>query len=628
MPLKLEKNKVREDNHSLRSKTGKNASKKIITMILFLMASLLTFCSLYMVGVTAFQRSSTDSEAIIIAGVSICVAFSAHLLPALVKGRQSKKVYLLISFIWIVCVSATLYSHTLFFVTTQNEHADVRADNSPEIKGIQNLIDQKQKWISEQKSRSLNDINVSIANETIRIDQLTPRNCAACKTIQSRINSYQARKEAFESEKAIAQNIEDEKNKVLQMQEQLMSKKDGKRTDAVFEKISQIFPGVSYAAFNLISSIVNALLLEILATLFWWLLSPNKKSKDDNLGDNQEMVLPEIINVPYDNSEKLKLIDENMDTNINNIQKNQLINFKRNISEKFKNETPYVVYENEIYDVRVEDLFQSIMVISISAKKINETERLISYNKDQKIKSEDFYILNYVKNVSKKQINNETFFNDRYVYSIKKNIIRNTPTNNENNIPRINDRFFEENSPLIIEDNTQKIENKGFDFSFLNTEDLNDGTVKISLDPVIEKTSINKESFSEKKPFDYTIVGMKNNFVEKRIEPFYFDYKKSLSSIKDKENITVENNDYNTKSLKNKNRSYLDKFLAIPQKNESNEKEELKKKAKTTIMDEVFKAKGLKKSEDEDVIDRSLLIDDEQISFMEDLNSIADTLQE
>ena len=154
MPLKLEKKKsITESNQinnlkaDLKGKNNKDFSKKITNFILFVMAAMLTICSLYMVGITAFERSATKSEAFIIAGVAMCVALSAHLLPALVKGRQSIHVYSLISIIWLTCVSATLYSHTLFFVTTQNERADVRSETSPEIKNIQDLIEQKQKLI-------------------------------------------------------------------------------------------------------------------------------------------------------------------------------------------------------------------------------------------------------------------------------------------------------------------------------------------------------------------------------------------------------------------------------------------------------------------------------------------------
>lgn len=672
MPLKLEKKKtITESNQinnlkaDLKGKNNKDFSKKITNFILFVMAAMLTLCSLYMVGITAFERSATKSEAFIIAGVAMCVALSAHLLPALVKGRQSIHVYSLISIIWLTCVSATLYSHTLFFVTTQNERADVRSETSPEIKNIQDLIDQKQKWISEQKSRSLNDINISIANETIRIDQLTPRDCDSCKTIKSRISSYQARKAAFEDEKKIAQNIEDEKAKVMQMQEEIMNKKDDKRTDAVFEKMSKIFPGMSYAAFNLSSSVVNALLLEILATLFWWLLSPNKKETKETKEkksivkrfspikkyDTSQIVKaeenPEIVHAEIMNDEDTLLLG----SDLTKIQDKNLANFKKSLFNNYQEMGSYVLFNNDIYEVSYEDLFLQNVTMFIRKNEILELEKPF-YDKEERFKMEDMTIQKYVHRIFKNEQKEESFFKHRYALNITKNVIRGEADNSFFNIKNVE----EVNNNLNVNKNIEAVENienkKTNNFDKLNIEDLlskdfeinNDSDNEINIDIPKESeevkeheeheeydNGINNENFenyqeylnlNEKNITPYNMLMLKD---EKNMEENYFKFdinkplegkyklikKEKLLKVKDKMNAS----------------NYIDQFLGLNNKaNKSSENDTNKRKVDKTIMDEVFPQKN-KKIESFDTNIKEDFIDEKQVDFIQNIDSILDSLQ-
>lgn len=672
MPLKLEKKKsITESNQinnlkaDLKGKNNKDFSKKITNFILFVMAAMLTICSLYMVGITAFERSATKSEAFIIAGVAMCVALSAHLLPALVKGRQSIHVYSLISIIWLTCVSATLYSHTLFFVTTQNERADVRSETSPEIKNIQDLIEQKQKWISEQKSRSLNDINISIANEKIKIDQLTPRDCDSCKTIKSRISSYQARKAAFEDEKKIAQNIEDEKAKVMQMQEEIMTKKDDKRTDAVFEKMSKIFPSMSYAAFNLSSSVVNALLLEILATLFWWLLSPNKKETKEikekksiikrfspiKKYDTNQIVEPEenpeIVHAEIMNDEDTLLLG----SDLTKIQDKNLANFKKSLFDNYQEMGSYVLFNNDIYEVSYEDLFLQNVTMFIRKNEILELEKPF-YDKEERFKMEDMTIQKYVHRIFKNEQKEESFFKHRYALNITKNVIRGEADNSFFNIKNVE----EVNNNLNVNKNIEAVEavenKKTNNFDKLNIEDLlskdfeinNDSDSEINLDIPKESeevkehegheeydNGINSENFenyqeylnlNEKNITPYNMLMLKD---EKNMEENYFKFdinkplegkyklikKEKLLKVKEKMNAS----------------NYIDQFLGLNNKaNKSSENDTNKRKVDKTIMDEVFPQKN-KKIESFDTNIKEDFIDEKQVDFIQNIDSILDSLQ-
>lgn len=423
---------IAEDKKN-KKKFGKlTFTRSFIGMVLFVMAVLLTVCSLYMVAMTAFERATTKGEAGIIALVAACVALSAHLLPALVKGRKSFRLHSMIALIWIVCVAATLYSHTLFFVTTQNDKADIRSENSPEIKNIETLIAQKQEWINEQKVRSVNAINVDITNEKIKIEQILPKVCETCKTNKAKLNSYEIRKTAFEEEKLMAEKVEAEKNKIREMQEEIINKKEEKRTDAVFEKMAKIIPGMSYESFNLSSAITNALLLEILATLFWWLLFPSQKGykiegkpgqssiikrRDENDGfivDGE--IIPRTI-VKGELVEDETFFLENYDPEkINN--KNRIA-FAKDAYDKDSKNLKYVLYNNEVYPVMNEDLFISKIVLSVIRKKFAK-ENVAIYKPFASIVSEDFTTVKYVNSIVRKKQNSETLFMVNYVESVNK----------------------------------------------------------------------------------------------------------------------------------------------------------------------------------------------------------------
>lgn len=654
MPLKLEsKTKIKsKEANELKSdllKEKPDFSKKIIMFILFVMATLLTICSLYMVGMTAFERSATKGEAVIIAGVAICVALSAHLLPALVKGRQSIHVYSLISIIWLTCVSATLYSHTLFFVTTQNEKADVRSENSPEIKNIQDLISQKEKWISEQKSRSLNDINISIANETIKIEQLIPRNCESCKTIQSKISSYQARKSAFEDEKKIAENIEQEKNKVMQMQEEIMSKKDDKRTDAVFEKMSKVFPGISYEAFNLSSSITNALLLEILATLFWWLLLPNKKEKNNN-SDKLSIMKRFIPNkrvedITSNNKTEVvhgELIDEAdtllLGSDISNIQNKNLANFKKTIFDNYKEIGSYILFENDIYEVSYEDLFLQNVTLFINKNEIIELEKPF-YNYMDRFKNEDMTIFKYARNIFKNEQKEESFFKYRYATSITKNAIRGDAEsygfksfNSLNEKIKEEPKFEIEEKPLVENEKNDR-PNSFFD---LNMEDLVSENIinehfDLPKDLEVKKVEVEEDIILEEEKSEYTanLKTLNENILiqdeNKENEVFFnFDLKKPLSGkyefIK-KEKVVKPKDKMNASN-------YIDQFLGLNNKNVNLlDNKEVKKKVSGTIMDEVFPQKNNKIEIQQVENEKNEFVDEKQVDFIHNIDYILGTLE-
>lgn len=483
---KTQKNMPEETKNAIPNKKQSvfNYIKLFSSVVLFIMALLITGCSLYMVGITAFERSANAGEAIIIAGVAVCIALSAHLLPALVKGRKSIKLNLLIAFVWFFCISATLYSHTLFFVTTQNDKADVRSEMSPEIKNLEELISQKEKWITEQKVRPMNDINRDIANEKMKIEQILPKVCEKCTTNRAKLNSYEIRRDALIEEKAIVEKVEAEKNKVREMQENIVVKKEEKRTDAVFEKMSKIFPDMSYESLNLTSSITNALLIEILATLFWWLLFPSQGGYkiEGKKGVSQNKII-RLNNEREDDIINAEIVQEHplsIKHSLSNSNSENLIAFQTEIYHRNKKEAKYIVYDNEIYPLTVEELFVKKLILNVGLR-----QKIDNFIKTHFI-SENLIKTNYIKNVFKKDRVAE---NEKSVFVVHKYTKDIRPAKKENasivvekqsmasllsesdyeykeNLPVV-----EEKEPIVMKPNTEKPLKVDIDPPVLNVVD-------------------------------------------------------------------------------------------------------------------------------------------------------------
>lgn len=607
----VKKNDKAKENRNVDVK--KNSNNKTITIIVFTMAILATCCSLYMVALTAFERSVSSNEAWIIAGVAICVALSSHLLPALVKGEKNLRLYIIVTLIWSVSVGATLYSHTLFFVKTQNDMADLRSDNSPEIKNIENLIAQKEKWISEQKNRPINVINSDIANEKIRIEQIKPKVCEKCTTAKAKLNSYEIRLSTFEEEKNISLKVEEEKNKIREMQEEIIGKKEEKRTDVLFEKLQRIFPSLSYEVFNLSLSILSAFLVEVFATFFWWYLFPSKNGVRIEGGKGRPSIIvndkgqKKLFKQPENDIVDAEIVEEEIYLDTGKFakqKKKELIDFAKNIYEnKREGDLKYVMYKNEILPISKEELFVNKLILSIHKKiipiKVIKTETLhqVKYVnrilKKLSLNVESLVIISYVRNIKKVHENVVTKVNEDKEFVEKVSPVNEVSEVNEKNV-RLNYGFEEKNEPVFYseEDFYEKdlplvVENKvpsdnlnfdsDFDISALfkglneNNETVNNETKSIETKSVVKELD-KKEDNSNSKELN-ELDSIKNLLVEKvvdEVEPINIKENKEDESINEQQDPVIKN-----LTIANKNEFFvfdIKKPLLIEDKEETKEK--------------------------------------------------------
>lgn len=246
--------------------------RRLKTGIIFLLAVTFTTVSLAMITEASWARSGSLSEAIIMSFLSGGVALSAHLLPALTKRRMGKFGFGIMSIIWVVALLATLYNHTIFFISNSSSAGNLRATESAQVKDIAEQSEETKKLMQNTDARSVVAISRDIANVDIQINQLTPRACTNCKRIKANIAGLQAKKDALNVEMAESKRVATLRDKAMEMDQKAVEVKENARLDPIVEKLMGTFKGLNADAVTLLYNLLFAALLEMLATLWWWVL--------------------------------------------------------------------------------------------------------------------------------------------------------------------------------------------------------------------------------------------------------------------------------------------------------------------------------------------------------------------
>lgn len=380
-------------------------SHALRTGIIVSLATILTTVSLAMITVSAWERSATLLEAILVALLSGSVALSAHLLPALVKKRVGKFSGTMVILIWIVAVSITLYSHTVFFVTNMTQSGENRAENSDQVKDISKMATATEDMAKDSNARSKVDITRDIANNDIQLQSYIARRCknptstSRCKAVESGIEALKSKQNALNVELQEANRVAGLKEKAMQMQQEAMKVKNDKRLDPVTEKLSLVFNGLNVDAITLIISVVNAALLEMLASLFWWLVWPGK-TEDELIKDAK---FESKLNRKSQSLKNNKVDGQLQNDAINNLkleEKSEEIETLLLNKNIVKSALPIIkegkiVYKQGYFDKTEEDLFISQYIQRII---MSTPEKYIQRNKNNII-TEDIAIMSYVKRI-------------------------------------------------------------------------------------------------------------------------------------------------------------------------------------------------------------------------------------
>ncbi len=232
-----------------------------------LLAWLTTAVGVAMAAAAAFERAGATLDRGLITAIAILLALGAHLLPAL--ARRLPWAWLL----WGGCVLATLYGHAHFFTASSQRAGVQRA-------GALAPSHQTQAWQSELaaiQTRPLSTVAADQARLETRLSQAqdaltrcersTPSQCRAAGLNAS---NARAKLEANQVELAQARRAAELRTHLTDA----AALRDQQRSQLHQDPVDSLLArwlGVPVVSFGLALSLVQSLLVELLAALLWTL---------------------------------------------------------------------------------------------------------------------------------------------------------------------------------------------------------------------------------------------------------------------------------------------------------------------------------------------------------------------
>lgn len=201
-------------------------------------AVIVTALAVGMAVSSAWQRADTETNRLLLAGLSSVIVLAVHLLPALL-GRLSR---LVVWPVWCLCFLAALWGHIWFFANASHGAAEGRAASSAQSRAVQEQRAAIEAELSANKARS----------------------AATVAGILAKIKEPQARA-ALEIELAQGKRANDLRTRLTALTDQEAA---GADVDPVVARVTAI-TGLPIEALNTWSGVVIAMLLEMLGSLLW-----------------------------------------------------------------------------------------------------------------------------------------------------------------------------------------------------------------------------------------------------------------------------------------------------------------------------------------------------------------------
>lgn len=233
-------------------------------------AIIVTCLAVGMAIVSAWQRADTDTNRLLLAGLSAVIVAAVHLLPALL-GRFSR---LAVWPVWFLCFLAALWGHIWFFASATHGAAEGRAASSIQAKAVQDQRTDIEAELAANKARS----------------------AATVAGILAKTQDAQARA-ALEIELAQGKRANDLRARLTAISDQGATVA---ATDPVVARVTAV-TGLPIEALNIWSGILIAMLLEVLGSLLWVAAMADTSRQKANWGTDADMI--ERLYAALENSE-------------------------------------------------------------------------------------------------------------------------------------------------------------------------------------------------------------------------------------------------------------------------------------------------------------------------------------
>jgi hypothetical protein len=237
-------------------------------------AMLVTLVGVAMAGAAAAERGTTVADRILITSTAVALALGAHLLPALARRRPAAWL------LWVGCVVATLYGHAHFFAAAGERAGSTRASVVAKDSAPQQAVAMAAELAAIQ-ARPLtivaSDHATAVARHAqakaaaARCESATPGRCNAA---QAAITATEARKNALAAEESQARRAADLRRELAAEAGRHDEQMAVATLDPIDRAIGEI-TGWSKSTIALATSLMQSMLVELLAAVLWVLALPS-----------------------------------------------------------------------------------------------------------------------------------------------------------------------------------------------------------------------------------------------------------------------------------------------------------------------------------------------------------------
>ncbi|WP_257250947.1 hypothetical protein [Burkholderia cepacia] len=229
---------------------------------IFALATAATATALSLSVLAGWQRGGTWPERLIWIAIGVVLVTSAHLLPALVRGKPLT-VRAIGSLLWLACMATACYGHVTFFLLAQ-QHAGIRRVATSVA-------------LPPSPFRTLTVVMADRAAITQQLAMIDTRRCRRDCGMQA------ASRMTLAAKLDVLHAEADEVRRAANERDRLASQLDALLVDPVTSRLAALL-GTTAARVDLLSGLIFAIVLESVACLLWVIVlgrsSPERPTHD------------------------------------------------------------------------------------------------------------------------------------------------------------------------------------------------------------------------------------------------------------------------------------------------------------------------------------------------------------
>jgi len=225
----------------------------------------------WMAAAAAVQRTTTETDRWLMTSVAVALVVGSHLLPALNRKSRALRA------IFAGCIIATLYHHAHYFAAVQEQAGAQRAVTHVTSGGHAQALQAELDALGAVRAVPMVAADLAVASAKSARAEAVAQRCSdkaeRCTTAQAAALIAAARVQALQDERGASLRADALRGRIAQEAQALDTRRTRAAQDPVDARIAAA-AGVSVESVGLAFSLLQSLLLELVAVYLWALAIP------------------------------------------------------------------------------------------------------------------------------------------------------------------------------------------------------------------------------------------------------------------------------------------------------------------------------------------------------------------